>query len=398
MTTKLKHVNAFLDRHDKPRALFRRTRREKALMLPVPDGMRCLFDISDQGERIAALHHAMRNHHPLMEKYTEYLTGTASSAAIAVTEVERPKLTAKVVPMTNSMGWLVAQYRKHTDYTNLADGTRVDYDPSLDMLAGENLGGMPLLDYTPQAVRRLHTKISTSRKHSLTRADKTKGMISLLWRFALNRLGLDLPANPTTGIKKVHKGKSHLLWPDEVTEKFLSTARPAVKTPVMLMRQTALREGDVICIEWDKHFFDDGKRAIIKFTPKKTSRCPDPVTIEQEIDGELLTLLRTIPRVSKTIVANQWGRPFANSQTMWRAIKGHLRAIGCGQYTPHGLRHASLTEVAEAGGTEKEVMALGGIKSPQTARVYTDKADRVRSTKSALAKRRAARTALRTVS
>jgi integrase len=74
-----------------------------------------------------------------------------------------------------------------------------------------------------------------------------------------------------------------------------------------------------------------------------------------------------------------------------RAISDHLVAIGCGDYVPHGLRHTSCTELADAGCDIAEIKAMSGHKTTPMVEHYIERASRSKAAKRAIEKRRVAR-------
>jgi integrase len=107
----------------------------------------------------------------------------------------------------------------------------------------------------------------------------------------------------------------------------------------------------------------DGER--IRVVQEKTGshlwlKCPKP----------LREALQTAPYVSEYILNSIWKRPYANSTTLGHAIERHLKKIGIKGYTMHGLRKNAAVELAEAGATVEELMAVLGHKTPKMALHY----------------------------
>lgn len=68
------------------------------------------------------------------------------------------------------------------------------------------------------------------------------------------------------------------------------------------------------------------------------------------------------------------GRPLTKAHVAraWVKARG---ALGQEEYHVHDLRHAGLTYAAQRGATQKELMALGGHKSPRAAMIYQHAAE-----------------------
>jgi len=68
-----------------------------------------------------------------------------------------------------------------------------------------------------------------------------------LWEFATEQLGLELDADPTHGVKRVHKvAHEHEPWPQELIDRFLREARPSLCWAVKLALYTGQRRSDLV--------------------------------------------------------------------------------------------------------------------------------------------------------
>jgi integrase len=360
-TLRLKYVNAFVDRHGKPRAYFRFG--GEAWKLPMPEGSP-----------------------EFMTAYNDYLQRTTAPAPAPT--VEAPS--AAVLNMKHSVAWVIEQYCAHKTQglPSKALGTQAVYRGSLDYIK-RKFGQYPFAQFEPVNIRAMRDQ-AVAEGLATSTADRAVTMVSILWDFASEFCGMSLGANPALGVRKVHSGKSHKVWPAEVYKKFYDTARPVLRVAALLLRDTSQREIDIVNLQWAQF---NAKKKTLTFKPQKTERHSDPVTATVPVDGELLTLLRVLPRISDHILTNQWGKQFANSATLSRAISDHLESIGCGEYVPHGLRHTAATELADAGADTREIMAVTGLKSERIAAVYTRNADRVKAAQRAIKKRAVARNA-----
>src|SRR5260370_41535845 len=79
-------------------------------------------------------------------------------------------------------------------------------------------------------------------------------MLSILWAFADEHLSLDLEANPTTGVRRIHKAmREREPWTDEVMAAFEAQAGPGLRLALALLLYTGQRRSDVVKMRWD-HF------------------------------------------------------------------------------------------------------------------------------------------------
>lgn len=88
---------------------------------------------------------------------------------------------------------------------------------------------------------------------------------------------------------------------------------------------------------------------------------------------ELRCELEAMPRLSDTIIVGERGGPL-KAQSFSVMVRRELRDMGVTGYSIHGLRKNAGNALAEAEGTEHEIMAKLGHKSPQMAAHYTKRA------------------------
>lgn len=142
----------------------------------------------------------------------------------------------------------------------------------------------------------------------------------------------------------------------------------------MGLHYTGQRGGDVAKMKWSDF---DGQRIFVvqeKTGKKLWLRCPKP----------LLTVLKREQRRAdhEHIFSHAYGEPFTNAQTLSHAIRNRLHALGIEppkdsgkrNYTMHGLRKNAGMELALAGCTVNEIMAVLGHKTPKMALYYVEQA------------------------
>ena len=114
---------------------------------------------------------------------------------------------------------------------------------------------------------------------------------------------------------------------------------------------------------------------VLTFTPHKTRRHKNPPQIRMKVHPELRRVIDGTPLAGKmTFLETQWGRPLtAAGFGNW--FKEQCRAAGLPHCSAHGLRHAQGRRLAEAGCTEREIMAILGHTTSKQATLYTKGAD-----------------------
>lgn len=69
--------------------------------------------------------------------------------------------------------------------------------------------------------------------------------------FADEQLALDLDADPTFGIKRVHvTHREHEPWPQDLIDRFMAEASPRLGFAVRLALETGLRRSDLVKLKW----------------------------------------------------------------------------------------------------------------------------------------------------
>jgi integrase len=144
-------------------------------------------------------------------------------------------------------------------------------------------------------------------------------------------------------------------------------ARPSLRFAARLALCTGLRRSDLVRLKWD-----DLKDGYFELCQKKTGESVVVVCTD-----DLRAELEAMPRLADTIIVGDRGKPLtaASLSVMIRRELGSMGIIG---YSIHGLRKNAGNTLAEADGTEREIMAQLGHKSPQMAAHYTKRASRKR--------------------
>jgi integrase len=232
----------------------------------------------------------------------------------------------------------------------------------------------------PRHVKAIRNEIRDA--FTTSAADIAIAIVSTLWDFADEQLGLDLPgADPTYGIKRIHVGHhEHEPWPHELIARFVAEASPHLGFAVRLALGTGLRRSDLVKLTWA-----DLKGDHFEICQQKTG-APALVGCTEE----LLAELKTMPRVADTIIVGDRGNA-VTAASLSRMVRIKLRELGVTGYSIHGLRKNAGNEIAEAGGTEREIMVRLGHKTPQMAAHYTKRANQELSMRSAVQKLERAR-------
>ena len=145
-------------------------------------------------------------------------------------------------------------------------------------------------------------------------------------------------------------------------------------------------------------------------TPAPSRRCVDVATTEDQpqhgpglsvpVLPELAAAINALPASNElTFLLTAHGRPFASAAAFGNRFAdwcegGRSEANVCDDgkmrdYRFHGLRKAACTQIAEAGATAPEIMAVSGHVTLAEAQKYVTAVEQKKMAKAAMAKRRA---------
>ncbi|MCP3444187.1 tyrosine-type recombinase/integrase [Bradyrhizobium sp. CCGUVB14] len=287
---------------------------------------------------------------------------------------------AKVVFRPGSVGWFIDKYKtSEFGLLKLSSGTQYNYGFALDVMK-KKLGTGMLHDFNQRSVDIYTSEIAD--QHGGAAADQQRSLITNLWRFA-KRFAEFKPGDklcPTLGAihHYEHDGVGILAWPENVYDAAIAKAKRHLVEIISGLRYTGQRGSDLVDMQWDDY---DGKR--INVVQQKTGEriwltCPAP--FKQMLD--------TMPRHDPVyIFTNCWKRPYKHAGTLGTAIR-HLvqKKLKLPDYSMHGLRKNAGMELALAGCSVSEIMAVLGHKSPKMAMFYVKQASKVQLSETATAK------------
>src|SRR5262245_4893990 len=335
---RLKYLHSFTDRHGHVRFYFRYRGNRWPLPAPHEEGFATAYD--------------------------------ALLTEIKANPIPLPK---NIAFMRGSLGWVIERFLASSVYEGRAETTKRNYRRVLETLK-QRYGAGLIRDLQPRHVKAMRNEIRDTA--TTTAADIAIGLISTLWDFADEELELNLGADPTYGIRRVHVGhREHEPWPQELIDRFMADAPAHLAFAVRLALGTGLRRSDLVKLRWD-----DLRDGNIEVCQQKTG---EPVVIG--CTAELRNELESMPRPGDTIIVGERGKPL-RAASLSVMIRKRLRSMGVNGYSIHGLRKNAGNALAEADGTEREIMVRLGHKSPQMAAHYTKRASQKKLARSAVEK------------
>ncbi|WP_245453779.1 tyrosine-type recombinase/integrase [Bradyrhizobium sp. AC87j1] len=165
--------------------------------------------------------------------------------------------------------------------------------------------------------------------------------------------------NPLDTFARLYKShRSELTWPEELQQQFMRTARAAMVTAMVLVRNTAMRASDVRKFSWTRY---DGSRVQIRST--KTGKLLwIPATRELKAHLDALKETKVGALVMLTATGKAYSKRYFNEQ--WREDCDKLDAINAAKSNDfvrtadlnfHDNRGTAATLLAEAGATAPEI-------------------------------------------
>ncbi|MGB7694907.1 MAG: hypothetical protein WBM12_18780 [Pseudolabrys sp.] len=155
-----------------------------------------------------------------------------------------------LVFLPGSLGSVIEKFMASSEYESRAETTKRNYRRILDLLR-EKFGTGMLRDLKPRHVKIIRNEIRDA--STTTAADIAVGLISTLWDFADEERNLQLDADPTHGVKRVHKGeREHEPWPQDLIEAFMLKAKPSLRWGVRLALYTGQRRSDLVKMMWSQ--------------------------------------------------------------------------------------------------------------------------------------------------
>ncbi|PYC47104.1 hypothetical protein DI396_11105 [Litorivita pollutaquae] len=260
---------------------------------------------------------------------------------------------------------LVVSYYQSPEYVSLSDSTKATYRREIERLRNEH-GHRLVTQMKRQHVVKLLEPLTDRPSARNNRLRMLRMLLNhsveIGWR----------SDNPTNSIRKMRTGSQGFhTWTERELAAFFayheigSTAR----TAVTLMLYTACSRVDVVRLGWQN--VSDGR---IRYRRKKTERFSE-VVVDIPIHPDLQAVLNILSSSQLTFLETAGGRS-RSPNGLGNAMRQWCNDAGLPDCTSHGLRKACATRLAEAGASEREIMAWTGHASPQMVQIYAGKARR----------------------
>ena len=263
---------------------------------------------------------------------------------------------------------LIEHYKGAPEFRNLADKTRKDYSRYLEMLA-ERFGDLKVATMPREFVFALRDRYADTPRT----ANYVISVLRRLMNFAVDR-GWRTD-NPVLRPRLLKTGPGHKIWTAEAEEKFRAVAPPEMVLAMDLAIYTGQREGDILRMTWQQY---DG--TTVEVVQSKTK-----AKVWIPIHRDLKARLDALTKSSIFILTTRTGRPFKADHFRHQWRKAILDA-GLDGHTFHGLRHTAADRLAEAGCSDREIMAITGHRTHAMVSRYLQGADQKNKARAAITK------------
>jgi integrase len=282
-------------------------------------------------------------------------------------ELNKPKsASARFAPDT--LDGLIVSYLESAEFGELKDATKRQYRMYLDLLR-KMWGQFKVADFQRKHVRKLREKF----KDKARTANYVVQIFRLLMNVAIE-MGLR-ETNPAARPRMLKTGPGHMPWPDAAIQSFHAKAPKEMVAALMLGLYTGQREGDCLRMTWAS--FGDGTVQVVQEKTGEELWIP--------AHRKLVAFLKTVERQSPIILVSKTGLPFKADHFRHQF---HEAVVACELQglTFHGLRAKATEMLAEAGCTEREIMAVTGHKTHAMVTRYLERAQKKERARSAIRK------------
>lgn len=274
---------------------------------------------------------------------------------------KRVRTSSKTKPGTISA--LIAVYYGTPEFTGLADSSKRTYRNMLERFRQAH-GEKQVATLTRAHIKAIIGAMSATPAAANNLLDRLRVLMKLAmddeWR-------ADDPTYRVRGFKT--SGDGFHTWSEEDIEKFCE-AYPIgtnARLAMGLMLHTGQRRSDMVKMGW-QHITNDR----IRVHQIKTD-----ALLSIPVHPGLAAILASATRTDMPILLTQFGKPFT-ANGFGNRMRKWCTAAGLPECTSHGLRKAAARRMAEAGCSNKEIMAITGHQTDKEVTRYTKAADQIK--------------------
>lgn len=275
---------------------------------------------------------------------------------------EKPISFNRIKP--DSFAALIRSYKNSNDFRILADETKRTYLRFLNILE-ETFGHLPGCMTTREV-----NKIRLKQKHMPDQSNRILSILRIIYKNALQEDLVD--EDPTVGLSplKTGKTKGFRTWTEEEIKTYLDHWKLGTREHLALqcILQTSQRRSDIV-----RFSFETIQNGRIVITQSKTG-----TNVYIPILPSFQAALDLLEYETGPILRTKFGKPFtAAGFGNWFRDTVNKAGLEKG-LSPHGLRKAMCTRLANAGCSPYEIMAISGHLTLSEVTRYTMEVDRKR--------------------
>lgn len=259
-----------------------------------------------------------------------------------------------------SFRYLCIRYYDSAAYKALDLSTRSWQRRALDEIAQEH-GAKPVAMMGPRHVRRIRdAKIKTP-------AAANQRVKALRAMFSWANEADETTVNPTIGVKKLrYASAGHHTWTTDEIEQFYERHPIGTQARLALdiLRYTTCRREDAPRLG-RQHI----RKGRIRFQQAKNEH-RNPIDIDIPLHPDLAASIAASQLGNMTFLITEYGKPFT-ANGFGNKFKDWCRQADLPHCSAHGVRKATSTELAEAGATTHEIMAITGHTTLEEVERYT---------------------------
>jgi integrase len=295
----------------------------------------------------------------------------AEAYEAAATSIRPYGLAGSERTIPGSFSAVIAEYYASTGYVRLKDITKRTYRNALEAFRKE-FGDVLVKDMDEQ----LLDEVLDAKAHKPGAQQTLRKVLRLILKMAKRRR--IITSNPMEGLRMPRKAiKGFPAWSAEQIAAYEAHWKSGTRERLAfaLLLYTAQRRSDVVTM--GRQHIRDGLIHVIQ--QKTGSRLGIPIhrALKAELDQ--------IPAGQLTLMQTEYGKPFSGPGfTNW--FRDSAVAAGVAGCTPHGLRKNASAALAEAGCTDKQIMAITGHANLSEVSLYTASADQERLAREAMKK------------
>lgn len=297
----------------------------------------------------------------------------AYHAAMAGEDVA--KAPAVVIVKKGTIDALITEYYASPAFTSKATATQRNYKSSLEPFRIE-YGNLPVAGVKAKHFDAILGKIaarSTAQAHNLRKRLVKLMALAVKWEYRGD--------NPMLTVERVqHKTKGYENWTEGDIAKFRAHWDEGTPQRIAfeILLYTGLRRSDAVRLG-RQHIQND-------HIVMKTKKSGETVELNIPVHQDFNRTLKTIEHSHLNLIVTAHGAARSEKAfTNW-IIDAAKEAGLPAHRSPHGLRKASFTRLAEAGCSATEMRAITGHKNLEELEVYVKAADQKKMAKSAITK------------